>query len=467
LLAFVIFAATAGTGGCANGDSTATGDDDGSVGDDATIEAAAEAAPPKCTAPRTQCGTACVSTTNDPKNCGKCGVVCGMNQVCDMGVCNYQCTPPATLCGQMSSDGGNEGGPAPADASAKETGASEAGAADAGDAGADAGGAMPYCANLGSDNGNCGQCGKQCKPMHTCMMGECGLTCAPGQRACIAGDVCIPDATCCSSADCMIIGEVCPAPGGQCQCPSGEKICAKSNSCITENDCCTQADCTVAGSTCPAPGQPCQCTNGQKACPASNSCIPQNDCCTGIDCTKPPLGPEPNVQTYSCNNGMCGILTCNHGCFDLDKNYNNGCECCDDPLGKACPTPTGIGQINLGQTVNQQGQLPAGGAESDWLQVTFSNEGNKAFHAHVWFTSNPNNEFAFDIQSDCNQPPTLLGCGEGGNCAGRVEWEVQYTAGDPGSPGWGPIAPIGTVYIRVYRVNGAANCDQWALAISE
>jgi hypothetical protein len=391
-----------------------------------------------------------------------------------MGMCNYQCTPPATLCGLMP-DAGSKGDAAAGDAgdagvhdagahdaAVHDAGSVEAGPASEGGAG-DGGAAPPYCANLGNDNDNCGECGKTCKPMHTCMMGECGLTCAPGQRACIAGDVCIPDATCCSSADCMVAGEVCPMPGGQCQCPSGEKICQKTNSCITENDCCTQADCTVSGSTCPTPGQPCQCANGQKACPASNSCIPQANCCTGVDCPH-----EPNVGSYSCNSGVCGIGMCNHGCFDLDKNYNDGCECCDDALGKSCTTPTGLGQIMRGQTFNQQGQLPAGGAESDWLQVTFSSESDHAFHAHIYFTSNPNNEFAFDLSSDCNNPPTLLPCGDGGACQGKVEWEVQYTAGDPASPGYQPIGAIGTIFIRVYRVNGApVNCDQWSLAVTE
>ena len=67
------------------------------------------------------------------------------------------------------------------------------------------------------------------------------------------------------------------------------------------------------------------------------------------------------------------------------------------------------------------GQLPVAG-EEDWLQVTFNNEGNKAFHGHIVFTTNPNGEFAFDVDANC--APAPLACGEGGGCTGKTEWEV-------------------------------------------
>jgi hypothetical protein len=205
------------------------------------------------------------------------------------------------------------------------------------------------------------------------------------------------------------------------------------------------------------------CANGQKACLMTGMCIPNNECCIGADCG---ADGTNNVQTYTCTNGMCGLM-CNSGCYNDDGNITNGCECCDDPLGKSCSAPTGLGGLILAQTIDKTGQLPAAG-ESDWLQVTFSNEGNKSFHGHIFFTANPNNEFAFDLNSNCN--PTPLNCGDGGSCTGKTEWEVFYGAqatGNPTDANWSPIGAIGTVYIRVYRVTGAPSCDNYTLRITE
>jgi hypothetical protein len=477
LLALVL-AVVLGGPGCAAGSSVESGDDGG--GDVAATEAGSDAG--TCAAPKTMCGGSCVNLGNDPKNCGQCGAACGMFQVCNGGTCDYSCSPPQTLCGGPSeagapdASGGDdaaEAGAGSSDAAAADAapsgdgGAGDGGAGDggAGDGGAGDGGAtQPYCADLGNDSDNCGKCGNVCKPMHTCHGGACGLDCPPGEVACIAGDVCIPSGTCCDSAQCPISGEICPMPGGTCQCPGGERACNATGSCISVNDCCTQQDCTVVGSMCVTPGQPCQCGNGQKACSATNSCIPQTDCCTPADCGAP---GSNNVQTYTCTAGMCGIGACEPGCYNDDGQYANGCECCDDALGKSCGAPTGLGQLSLGQTVTQTGLLP-GPNESDWLQVTFSNEGNKAFHGHIYFTANPNGEFAFDVDSNCSPAP--LPCGDGGSCTGKTAWEVFYGAqatGNPGDPNWQPIAPIGTVYVRVYRVSGSPTCDQYTLAVSE
>jgi hypothetical protein len=195
-------------------------------------------------------------------------------------------------------------------------------------------------------------------------------------------------------------------------------------------------------------------------------CISQSWCCAAADC-----GPEPGVASYTCSTttGGCGIGMCSPGCYDLDSMYSDGCECCDDTLGKSCQTPTGEGQLTLGQTVNVQGQLPAAN-ESDWLQVSFSNEGTKTFHASISFTANPNSEFVFDLASDCNG--TLIACGEGGSCQGKTQWEEFYgsqATGNPGDPNWQPIGALPALYIRVYRTSTSTTltCDQWALAISE
>jgi hypothetical protein len=428
VLLWVVLAA----GGCANGgDSSAGGDDDGSAGDDVTFDVGHPETATSCTLPKTLCNGTCVSITNDPKNCGKCGVVCGKYQMCTSGACQYGCTSPDTLCNAPPEGGAGEAG-AGGDGSAAESGATDAapndattadtGASDA--AAGDGGSTQPYCANLGTDDNNCGSCGNVCKAGHTCTNGQCVLTCGPGQKACVAGDVCIPASSCCSSADCPVSGQICPQPGGTCQCPGGESVCSKTNSCISASDCCTDADCaTVSGASCPNPGQACQCSNGQKACLSTKACIPQSSCCT-------PAG-----------------------------------ECCDDTLGKSCAAATDQGALALGTSSNAQGLLTAAGQE-DWLSVTFNNESNTSFHGHIRFTTNPNNEFVFDVASDCTG--TLRACGEGGSCSSKTDWEVSYTGGDPTNPSFAPIPAIGKTYIRVHRVaSGTPTCDQWVLSMSE
>lgn len=440
----LLLAVAIGGGGCANGDSSATGDDDSSVpGDDGSPVADVEAGdgPSTCTAPKKLCGSTCTSTTNDPKNCGTCGTVCGKDQVCSNSACGYSCAPPEVLCNAPPEGGAGEGGAAeggggeagPGDGGGKGDAAAKDGSAP-GDAAAsdaaagDGGSSAPYCANTGNDNYNCGKCGHVCLGQHTCNNGVCGLSCGPGQKACIAGDVCINTGTCCSSADCSVTGQICPQPGGACQCPGGETVCSKTNSCISSSDCCTDADCSaVAGATCPTPGQACQCSSGQKACPATKRCVPQTTCCTAAG------------------------------------------ECCADTLGKSCSGATVQAALALGQTVNATGTLTAPG-EEDWIQVTFNNETNLAFHAHVVFTANPNNEFVFDIASDCKG--SARACGDTGVSTGKTEWEVAYQKGppapDPTGQTWAPIPAIGTTYIRVYRAgSGPPTCDQWTLAISE
>jgi hypothetical protein len=443
-LAVLLLAVVLGGGGCANGgDASATGDDDSSVGDDTTDDGADGTT--SCAAPKKLCGSTCTSTTNDPKNCGTCGTVCGKDQVCTGGACIYQCSGTETLCnappeagageagggeGGATEGGSKDAGPGPGDAGGK-TDAAPPGdaAADAahGDAG-DGAAPVPYCANLGNDTNNCGACGHQCLAEHTCTNGSCLLSCGNGQTACSAADICIPTGTCCSSTDCPVNNEICPQPGGKCQCPGGETVCSSTNSCISSSDCCTDADCSaVAGAHCPTPGQACQCPGGQKACPATKQCIPQTTCCTAAG------------------------------------------ECCADTLGKSCGAATGQGTLTLGQTVNAQGLLTAPG-EEDWIQVTFNDETSLSFHAHVFFTANPNNEFVFDLASDCKN--TLHSCGEGGLCQNMTEFEVFYQTGspapDPTGSSWAPIPALGTTYIRIHRVaNGAPTCDGWALAISE
>jgi len=440
LFALVVGLAVGG-GGCANGGSdNPPGDDDdsGSLSDGTMHEGGGSDAN-SCPTGSTRCAGVCTTTATDGKNCGQCGHVCGMSQVCNDGTCAYSCAAPETLCNAPPEAGPvPEGGGSSGDASGGSDGATEGDSATVGDASGDASGddaGAPYCANLGTDNDNCGACGNVCGVNHVCNtvggLTACGLSCPSGQEACIAGDVCIPTNTCC--ATCPIPDEICPMPGGTCQCPGGETYCATSNSCISSNDCCTLADCAaVAGSTCPTPGQACQCANGDKVCLSTKSCVAQTACCTAAG------------------------------------------ACCDDPLGKSCGAATVQAALTVGAAALSVTGLSTATGEEDWIQVTFNGESNLAFHGHILFTANPNNEFVFDIASDCKG--TLRTCGtEGGSCEAKTEWEEQYTnpvptpAPNPAGTTWAPIPAVGVTYIRVYRASATASptCDAWVLAISE
>jgi hypothetical protein len=227
-----------------------------------------------------------------------------------------------------------------------------------------------------------------------------------------------------------VTGEICPQPGGACQCPGGEAICNASNSCISSNDCCTTADCAaISGATCPSPGQACQCANGDKACLSTKSCVAQTACCTAAG------------------------------------------ACCDDPLGKSCGAASVQAALTIGGAALSVTGLSTATGEEDWIQVTFNGEANLAFHGHILFTTNPNSEFVFDIASDCKG--TLRTCGEGGSCQAKTEWEEEYItttpAPDPTGTTWAPIPTVGATYIRVYRASATAapTCDAWVLSISE
>lgn len=438
-LALVVGLAVGG-GGCANGGSDGPiGDDDSGSTADVTVHEGGAEGGSGCPTGKTRCAGVCTDTGSDGKNCGTCSHACGMSQVCNAGTCGYSCAAPETLCGAPPEAGPSPegGGGGSGDAAGGDDGGGTAG--DSSTAGDDSGGGSggdggaPYCANLGTDNSNCGACGNVCAPNHTCnTVGgstACGLTCPTGQQPCIAGDLCIPNNTCCS--DCPISGQICPQPGGMCQCPGGETFCSASSLCISSNDCCTNADCTaLAGATCPTPGQACQCANGDKACLSGKTCVAQNACCTAAG------------------------------------------ACCDDTNGKSCSMATvPPGTLTVGGAPLSITGLSTATGEEDWIQVTFNSATDLSFHGHILFTTNPNNEFVFDLASDCKA--TLLTCGtETGSCQGKTEWEEQYAAATPPPVPTGTTGkplPVGVTYIRVYRASATAapTCDQWTLAISE
>ncbi|MCU1277078.1 MAG: uncharacterized protein JWM53_624 [bacterium] len=238
----------------------------------------------------------------------------------------------------------------------------------------------------------------------------CGVACAPGYRGC--GALCIPSEpddggvsssadggtygnSCCTDSDCPAIGEVCPSPGVACACPGGTTLCTASNRCIPNADCCTAADCPTPSNgtaTCTAGSCGFTCNGGFNQCggscaPSTNQCCMSSDCptnhdtpacssgtCSGAcdpgwaDCNnnKKTDGCETNTQTDTGNCGGCGNtcpaingspscaggschITCNPGFADCDNNVNDGCEIntSNDPghcggCGNICVIPNGV-----------------------------------------------------------------------------------------------------------------------------
>jgi hypothetical protein len=133
--------------------------------------------------------------------------------------------------------------------------------------------------------------------------------------------------------------------------------------------------------------------------------------------------------------------------------------------------PTGT--LTVGGTPLTLTGLSTAMGEEDWFQVTFNSATNLSFHGHILFTTNPNNEFVFDLATDCKA--TLLTCGkETGSCQGKTEWEEQYDTTVtptpvPTDPNGGEPLPVGATYIRVYRASATAapTCDQWTLTVAE
>jgi hypothetical protein len=151
-----------------------------------------------------KCGSSCIDSQTDRTNCGACGTVCGAGELCTAGKCTLSCQQGLTKC--TSGDGGVS----------------------------DGGLGSTFCANLASDNSNCGACGTVCTAPKSCNNGTCQSGCINGQT------LCTPDAgvpycasTQTDNANCGTCGTVC---GSGLKCVAGVCSANKIDALICTGD---------------------------------------------------------------------------------------------------------------------------------------------------------------------------------------------------------------------------------------
>ena len=239
----------------------------------------------------TLCDGACTNVKFDPFNCGECGVICELSEVCSQGECASSCLGGTQNCAGK-------------------------------------------CVDTQADTKHCGACGTACAPGEVCSQGACALQCTGGTTKC--GDVCVEtdnDPAHCGACDAPCApGEVCG--GGQCAlvCPGGSTKCGAS--CVdTDND---PTNCGACDATC-APGQVCAsgscglfCTGGASKC--GTKCVdkttdPKNCGACGSICA-------PGDGCFGGQCGFCGpgLTQCNATCKNLVADPANCGEC-----GVVCP----------------------------------------------------------------------------------------------------------------------------------
>lgn len=193
------------------------------------------------------------------------------------------------------------------------------------------------CADLSSDQANCGACGVMCPSAvgatGRCAGGVCGYACDTGRGDCdgVASTGC-ESVFASDNLNCGRCGMVCPAGtacnGGSCQsvCATGQTYC--SGRCV--NLMADSANCGACGRACSGSlsciGGVCGCGAGLSACGtgAGAACVNTN---TDVaNCGGCGRLCAPSNATASCRGGVCGYSACNLGYGDCDGIRGNGCE---------------------------------------------------------------------------------------------------------------------------------------------
>ena len=274
-----------------------------------------------CVSPTpTRCGTSCINTDSDARNCGACGNVCptggtGATARCVAGRCELACVAGYGDCDGVATNGcevlvrasavhcGACGNVCPGAVNATAVCASSACAITcaAGYGNCDAAAGNGCEVDTRTSVANCGGCGRGCaagaNATPSCMAGACFLTCAANFGNCDA----LP------SNGCEVDLRTNPVSCGMC----GRRCATAANATPT----CAGGVCGIA---CAAGYGDCD-SNGLNGCEASFA-IDANHCggC-GVRC------PAAANATGACAGSRCG-LACAAGFGDCDAAAGNGCE---------------------------------------------------------------------------------------------------------------------------------------------
>ncbi|GEM_PF-3383157 len=201
------------------------------------------------------------------------------------------------------------------------------------------------------------------------------------------------------------------------------------------------------------------------------------EACSGIDenCDGTPdnglftdmCPPPTNVAVTTCINGTpseCALVDCDAGFFDIDTQYGTGCECGDDSAGLGCGQAFSVGTLQNGNVLFRTGKLPEPQLV-DWVHAHFPDNGrgpgNGAPVIKFTASGNPGNNYRFDVFRNCSG--NAFNCGTGSS-TGNTQWSYE----DNQSSGTNRYNSNGNswpsnIYVRVFRINGGNNCDDYTL----
>lgn len=265
---------------------------------------------PRCGSEQMLCGMACVNPMADVSNCGGCGRTCTFPNAsagCSAASCTLTlCAPGYADCDRLLSNG---------------------------------------CERpVGSDNLNCGACGRACPSGTACVGGACAGICPTGQSLCSGTCMALTtDTNCSACGNACGGGQTCV--GGVCRCGPTQALCGGvcTNTTTDTNNCGTCGrSCSGGGRVC-AFGE-CACTGGQTLC--GSTCydtLNDPNHCGGCAACPPVVN-----GTATCGVGRCGFL-CNVGYVTTGA----GCVPCGgggQPVCTGTATACRAGLTNCGGT---------------------------------------------------------------------------------------------------------------------